>query len=51
MEQIEKFIFFIDNALDTKRKRHLIGGMFLSVSLLLGGLAVTVLSVKEENNE
>ena len=43
----------IDHILDTKRKRHLAGGILLSVSLLFGGLAITVFTVdhKEKNKE
>lgn len=36
----------IDEMLDTKRKRHIIGGALLSASLFLGGLAITALSIK-----
>lgn len=38
----------IDHILDTKKKRHMAGGILLSISLLFGGLAVTVLTVKSE---
>lgn len=46
MDYIDAFIFSLDNLLDTKRKRHIVGGMLLSVSALFGGLAVTVLTIK-----
>jgi len=48
---LERLIFTIDEILDTRRKRHLIGGVLLSVSLLFGGLAVTVITVKNEEEE
>ena len=38
----------IDFVLDTKRKRHIAGGLLLSVSLLFGGLALTVMTIKKE---
>lgn len=38
----------VDSALDTKRKRHIIGGTLLSASLFFGGLAFTVMSLKGE---
>ena len=41
----------IDRSLNTKKKRHIAGGILMSVSLLFGGLAMTVLSVKSEQNE
>lgn len=34
-----------------KRKRHIIGGVLLSVSLLFGGLALTVISIKNEEKD
>ena len=37
--------------LDTERTRHIIGGIFLSVTLLFGGLAITVLTIKKETEE
>ena len=41
----------LDLALDTKRKKQLAGGIFLSVSMLFGGLAFTVISLKTEEIE
>ena len=38
----------LDYSLDTRRKRHIAGGILMSVSLLFGGLAVTVMSLKNE---
>mgnify|MGYP000045525826 CR=1 FL=1 len=36
----------------TKRKRHLVGGVLMSVSLFFGGLAFTMMTIKgEETNE
>ena len=48
MESIEYMISAIDSTLDTKRKRRLVGGILLSASLFLGGLAVTTLTIKDE---
>jgi hypothetical protein len=33
--------------LDTKRKRHVIGGILLSAAFLFGGLAVTAMTIKD----
>ena len=43
----------LDQALDTRRKRHLAGGVLMSISLLFGGLAITIMTTKteEENYE
>jgi len=48
MDYLDAFIFSLDNMLDTKRKRHIIGGVLLSASALFGGLAVTVFTIKNE---
>lgn len=48
MDFAEAFIFSIDSLLDTKRKRHIIGGMLISASALFAGLAVTVFTIKGE---
>lgn len=42
MDFLDAFIFSLDSMLDTKRKRHIVGGILLSASALFGGLAVTV---------
>lgn len=47
MDRIQEFIEILDISLDSKRKRHLVGGVLLSMSLLLGGLAMTSFTLKE----
>ena len=44
---ISRIIHTIDRMLDTKRKRHIVGGMLLSISMLFGGLAITTMTLKE----
>jgi hypothetical protein len=44
-------IAMLDQSLDTRTKRHIAGGMLLSASLLFGGLAFTVMTLKTEENE
>lgn len=54
MDRLNSLLTMIDSALDTERKRHLAGGILLSVSMLFGGLAFTVMTtkmIKENNNE
>lgn len=41
----------LDHSLSTKKRRHIAGGVLMSVSLLFGGLAVTVLTLKADENE
>ena len=48
MERLDGMLSMLDKILDTKKKRHLAGGVLMSVSLLFGGLAVTVLTLKAE---
>lgn len=53
MEEIGNFISMMDYILDTHRKRHITGGTQQNASLLFGGLALTVMTIKteEDNNE
>lgn len=51
MERLETILAMLDYSLDTRRKRHIAGGVLVSVSLLFGGLAFTVMSMKAEENE
>lgn len=50
MENIDSIISMLDYILDTPRKRHITGGILLSGSLLFGGLALTVMTIKNEEN-
>lgn len=47
MIDFENFVSMIDSILDTKRKRHITGGILLSASLLFGGLALTAMTIRE----
>lgn len=48
MDGFDRLINMLDYILDTDRKRHITGGMLLSVSLLFGGLALTVMTIRNE---
>lgn len=48
MDHIDSIISVIDYTLNTKRKRHIVGGALISISLLFSGLAFTVLTIKTE---
>lgn len=50
MDFLNAFLYSMDSALDTKRKRHIAGGVLLSASLLFGGLAVTVFTIKTDDD-
>lgn len=47
-ESIDELLSGLDIVLDSKRKRHIVGGILLSMSLLFSGLAITVITIKEE---
>lgn len=48
MERLEGILYVLDQALDTRRKRHITGGILMSISLLFGGLAITIFTIKTE---
>ena len=51
MDRMRRLISTIEDLVSTKKKRHIVGGILLSTSIFLGGLAVTVMSTKVEDNE
>lgn len=51
MDQFESFVSTLDYVLNTKRKRHITGGILLSASLLFGGLALTVMTIRNDDGE
>lgn len=48
MNRLENIIASLDYILNNDKKRHITGGILLSVSLLFGGLALTVMTLKTE---
>lgn len=51
MNRLEGIIATLDYLLSTKRKKHIIGGVLMSMSLLFAGLAVTVTTLKQAEEE
>lgn len=51
MHRLEVFVSMLDRALGTKRKKHIAGGILLSASLMFGGLALTIMTLKTEEKE
>lgn len=41
----------MDHILNAERKKHIVGGILLSVSIFFGGLALTALTTKIEEND
>ena len=53
MDRLEAILASLDYALNTRKKRHIAGGVLMSISLFFGGLAFTVVTLKteEQTNE
>lgn len=51
MDRAKRFIMSLEHMLNAKKRKHLIGGILLSASLFFGGLALTVMTTKIEENE
>lgn len=51
MDTIESLISILDFTLDTRRRRHIVGGILLSISMLFGGLALTTMTLKSEEKK
>jgi hypothetical protein len=45
MEFFDNVFNLLNYGLDGKRKRHIVGGFFISCSLMFGGLAITIMTV------
>lgn len=48
MNRLEGIIASLEYLLSNKKKRHILGGALLSASLLFAGLALTVVTLKQE---
>jgi hypothetical protein len=48
INKLMHLVSLLDESLNTKRKRHIVGGILLNISLLCGGLAITVITLKTE---
>lgn len=51
MERTKRLLLTIEHLVATRSKRHIAGGILLSTSIFLGGLALTVLSTKVEEKD
>lgn len=51
MERLENLLTVLDYMMDTKRKRHIVGGVLVSAALLFGGLAFTVMTIKNKEDD
>lgn len=48
VDEIERTLSVLDYVLDTPTKRHIAGGILLSLSMLFTGLALTVMTIKND---
>lgn len=51
VNRIDEVLSLVDDALVNKRRRHLVGGILVSVSLLFCGLAYTVITLRIEDDD
>ena len=51
MYDLESVVNMLDFTLSTEQKRHIVGGILLSISLLFGGLALTTMTIKPEKRK
>ena len=51
MERLETLLILFDEVLDTKKRRYIIGGALMSVSLFFSGLSITVMLINKEEKE
>ena len=51
MDILDDFISTVDAMLDSRRKRHITGGILLSAALLFGCLAITVVTIQTDEEE
>lgn len=51
MERLERILSVLDYSLNTRKRRHIAGGILMSISMLFGGLAITVITLKTEESK
>ena len=49
MDRLNYIVMMLEKTLGTRSKRHIMDGALVSVSLLFGGLALTVMTLKTDN--
>mgnify|MGYP004434614065 CR=1 FL=1 len=49
MEKWEENLSILDDILRSNKRRHITGGILISIALFFGGLAVTVITIKDDN--
>lgn len=49
MLSIQEIVYLVDFSLNSKRKRHITGGVLISLAALFAGLAITTITVNRED--
>lgn len=49
-ESLDSLVSILDFTLNSRRKRHIVGGTLMSISLLFGGLSLTIMTIKSEED-
>lgn len=51
IDKLGYFLDSVDDLLDTGRKRHIFGGLLMSLAFLCGSMAITVITVRDERKD
>lgn len=51
MDRAKRLVWTVEHLISTKTKQHIVGGILFSVSVFLGALATTVLTMKVETTD
>lgn len=51
MDRLSDILSLLEYSFDGKEKRHIAGGILISMSLLFGGLAFTIITLRTEEEE
>ena len=51
MNRLEGVMASLEYILNNKKKRHILGGILMSASLLFAGLAFTIITLRQEEND
>lgn len=51
MDALENLISMLDYILNSRRKRHIAGGILLSSSAFFGCLALTIMTIRREDDK
>ena len=49
MDRAKKLVLTVEHLISTQTKQHIVGGLLFSVSVFLGALATTVLTMKVDS--